>query len=95
MQVVHDEIADFNHIMVELIVVAQKFISLQLAPRHLEQFLEELSKTAKVLIVLLEKLVAHRSLPQLHYEVIDGLNTVLNLPSIVAWHLVWLHLLTI
>ena len=39
-QVVHDKVADLDHVEVQLLIVTQKLISLQLTPRDLEQFLE-------------------------------------------------------
>ena len=95
MQVVHDEIADFNHIVVKLIVITQELIALQLTPRDFKQLLKELSETRKVNIVLLEKLVANCSSSQLHDKVIDCLDTVLNLLCVVARHFMRLHFFTI
>ena len=95
MQVVHDEIADFNHIVVKLIVITQELIALQLTPRDFKQLLKELSETRKVNIVLLEKLVANCSSPQLHDKVIDCLDTVLYILCVVAGHFMRLHFITI
>ena len=95
MQIVHDKVAYLNHVVVKLVIVAQKLISLQLSPSHLKQLLEELSEARKVKIVLLEELIADGRSSQFHDEIVDCFDMILDFASVVALHLVRLHLLPI
>ena len=98
-QVVHYEVADLDHVEVELLFTAQKCILLELAPRHLEQLVEEVAEPQEVqiarLALLMEKLVANGRLSQLHDEVIDRSDAIFDLASVVSGHLVRVHLLSI
>ena len=48
MEIVHDKITYFNHVVIKLIFISQELVSLQLPPCDLEQFLKELSESREV-----------------------------------------------
>ena len=96
MQVVHDKIADLNHVKVKFLLATEKFIPLKLSPRHFEQFVEEVAKPEEVqiarLALLVEEFVADCRLSQLHDEVVDRADAIFYLSGVVAGHFMWLHL---
>ena len=95
MEIVHDKVANFDHIVVQFVIVAQQLVALQLPPSHLKQFLEQLSEPGEVQIVLLEKLIANGRSSQFHDEIIYSLDVILDLSRVVTLHLVRLHLLPV
>lgn len=95
MQIVHDKVANFNHIMVKLVVIPQKFVSLQLTPSHFKKLLKELPEPRKVKIILLEELVTNCCSSQLHDEIIYSLDMILDFSGIVSLDLMRLHFLPI
>ena len=99
MQVIHDEIADLDHVEVQFLLAAQERVFLELAPRHFEQLVEEVAEPEEVQIaglsLLMEELVADGRLPQLHDEIIDRADAIFDLTHVISRHLMWVHLFSI
>lgn len=92
MQVVHDKVADLEHVEVDLFIKTQQGVILQLPSDDPKKLIEEFLEPREIQVALFKELIKHRGLSRLHDEVINSFDAIFNLCRVVALHLMWLHL---
>lgn len=71
MQIVHDKVANLQHVQVYLFLPSQNLILLQLVSRHSEKLLEELLESRKVKIIIDKELVTNGRPSELDDKIVD------------------------
>ena len=71
MQIIHDKVANLQHVQVDLFLPSQNLILLQLVSRHSEKLLEELLESRKVKIIIDKELVTNGRPSELDDKIVD------------------------